>query len=227
MITQAIEDYLKIIYKLTSGDTPVTTNAIAERLSISQASVTGMIKKLADLKLIKHTPYHGVALTEGGKKIALEIIRHHRLLELYLAETLGYSWDQVHAEAEKLEHVISEDFEDKVAELLGHPTIDPHGAPIPTKDGKVLERKLIALTTAKIGQTVVVQQVSDSDSEMLRYLGEIGIFPNVVLEIVDRAPFEGPILIRVKKNEHHLSRVLTDNILVAPTDHDDMRSAAA
>jgi DtxR family Mn-dependent transcriptional regulator len=227
MITQAVEDYLKIVYKLTSGGAPATTNAIAERLSVSQASVTGMIKKLADLKLIKHTPYHGVALTEAGEKIALEIIRHHRLLELYLSQALGYSWDQVHEEAEKLEHVISEDFEDKVSELLGHPTIDPHGAPIPTKDGKIVERELIVLTVATISQTVIVQQVSDSDSEMLRYLGELGIFPNVVLEIVDRAPFDGPTLIRIGKTEHHLGRRLTDNILVAQTDQGNMHSAAA
>ncbi len=216
MITQAIQDYLKTIYKLGTDGKPVTTNAIAERLEVSQASVTGMMKKLADLKLISHTPYYGVELTASGRKIALEIIRHHRLLELYLAEALGYSWDRVHEEAEKLEHVISEEFEDRMAEFLGHPKTDPHGAPIPTKDGKIEERELSRLTTAASGQKVRVEQVSDKDPEMLRYLGKIGIYPDVELQVIDKAPFDGPLTVRIGKTEHHLGSGLTDNILVSP-----------
>jgi DtxR family Mn-dependent transcriptional regulator len=174
MITRAIQDYLKTIYKLGDARQRVSTNAIAERMKVSQASVTGMLKKLSDLKLITHVPYYGVKLADAGQKIALEIIRHHRLLELYLAEALGYSWDQVHDEAEKLEHHISEEFEDKMAEVLGNPTIDPHGAPIPTKDGQIEESPLVCLTKTESGQKVRIAQVSDNDPEMLRYLAGIG-----------------------------------------------------
>ncbi len=214
MITQAIQDYLKIIFKLTNNGKAVSTNAIAERLQISQASVTGMIKKLSDLKLTNHRPYYGVELTQTGRKIALEIIRHHRLLELYLAEALGYSWDQVHDEAEKLEHVISEEFEDKMAKILGNPTTDPHGAPIPSKEGEMEERALVPLTAAEAGQKVLVKQVRDSDPEMLRYLGEIGIYPEVRLHILEKAPFGGPLLIKIGEGKHHLGGTLTDNIMI-------------
>ncbi len=214
MITHAIQDYLKAIYKIGATGRTVSTNAIAERLAVSQASVTGMMKKLDELKLIRHTPYRGVELTEAGRKIALEVIRHHRLLELYLAEALGYSWDKVHDEAEQLEHVISEEFENRMAEVLGHPTTDPHGAPIPTKDGEVLERALTPLTEARAGQHVRIEQVSDSDPEMLRYLGALGIYPQVEIEVVKKAPFDGPLLVRLGNAEHHLGQRVTDNIWV-------------
>ena len=213
MITQAVQDYLKVIFKLASSGN-VSTNAIAERLQISQASVTGMIKKLSDLRLTTYKPYYGVQLTQTGRKIALEIIRHHRLLELYLAEALGYSWDQVHDEAEKLEHVISEEFEDKMAKILGNPTADPHGAPIPSKDGEMEERTLVPLTAAEAGQKVLVKQVSDSDPEMLRYLGEIGIYPEVKLHVLEKAPFGGPLLVQVGEDKHHLGGTVTDNIMI-------------
>ncbi|NIR50131.1 metal-dependent transcriptional regulator [candidate division KSB1 bacterium] len=215
MITQTVQDYLKIIYKLGSKGETVTTNAIAERLNVSQASVTGMIKKLAELKLVTHTPYRGVELTQAGRKIALEIIRHHRLLELYLAQALGYSWDEVHDEAEKLEHVISEDFETRMAEALGNPTTDPHGAPIPSKDGEIVERSLVPLTQAKAGQRVTIEQVSDSDPTMLRYLGDLGIYPKVEIDVLEKAPFDGPLLIQLGDNQHHLGETVTDNILVS------------
>ncbi len=215
MITQAVEDYLKVIYNLGVDGDSVTTNAISEGMGVSQASVTGMIKKLAELKLIRHTPYHGVELTNAGQKIALETIRHHRLLELYLAEALDYSWDQVHDEAEKLEHVISEEFEDKMAQFLGHPTIDPHGAPIPSKDGVIEERELVTLTSTDAGQKVRIEQVSDRDPDMLRYLGNLGIYPEVELHIIEKAPFEGPLLIKVGKKQHYLGPALTDRIMVS------------
>ncbi len=215
MITQAVEDYLKVIYNLGVDGDSVTTNAISEGMGVSQASVTGMIKKLAELKLIRHTPYHGVELTNAGQKIALETIRHHRLLELYLAEALDYSWDQVHDEAEKLEHVISEEFEDKMAQFLGHPTIDPHGAPIPSKDGVIEERELVTLTSTDAGQKVRIEQVSDRDPDMLRYLGNLGIYPEVELHIIEKAPFEGPLLIKVGEKQHYLGPALTDRIMVS------------
>ena len=217
MITQAVQDYLKIIFKLANNGKAVSTNAIAEKLQISQASVTGMIKKLSDLKLTTHRPYYGVELTQTGRKIALEIIRHHRLLELYLAEALGYSWDQVHDEAEKLEHVISEEFEDKMAKILGNPTADPHGAPIPSKDGLIEERTLECLSVIDAGQKVQVKEVSDKDPEMLRYLGDIGIFPEVMIDVMEKAPFGGPLLIKVAGKEYNLGERLTDNILVSQT----------
>ncbi|MCH7677763.1 metal-dependent transcriptional regulator [candidate division KSB1 bacterium] len=216
MITQAVQDYLKVIFKLASSGN-VSTNAIAERLQISQASVTGMIKKLSDLRLTTYKPYYGVELTKTGRKIALEIIRHHRLLELYLAEALGYSWDQVHDEAEKLEHVISEELEDKMAKILGNPTADPHGAPIPSKDGIIEERSLECLSVIDAGQKVQVKQVSDKDPEMLRYLGDIGIFPDVMIDVMEKAPFGGPLLIKVAGKEYNLGERLTDNILVSQT----------
>ena len=174
-----------------------------------------MIKKLAELKLIHHTPYHGVELTQAGEKIALEIIRHHRLLELYLAEALGYSWDRVHDEAEKLEHVISEEFEDKIAEFLENPSRDPHGASIPTKDGAIEERALIPLTSAEAGQTVKIERVGDNKPEMLRYLSDIGIYPKVIIDVIKKAPFGGPLLIKVGKKKHYLGEELTNNIFVS------------
>ncbi len=215
MITQAVQDYLKVIFKLSHNDKPVNKGAIAGRLRVSQASVTGMVKKLSELQLTYHEPYRGVRLTKAGRKIALEIIRHHRLLELYLAEALGYSWDQVHEEAEKLEHHISEEFEDKMSKVLGDPEFDPHGAPIPTKDGILPERKLRTLTEVIAGERVQIKQVSDSDPEMLRYLGRIGIYPDSELDVIDKAPFGGPLHVRVADVEHHLGENLTNQIYVA------------
>lgn len=216
MITKAIEDYLKIIYKLSETKGKVTTNAISERLGISQASVTGMLKKLSELKLIRYTPYYGVELSQAGKKIALEVIRHHRLLELYLAEALGFTWDKVHEEAERLEHVISEEFEEKMAEFLGHPSTDPHGAPIPSKDGAIEKRSLIPLSKIEAGNRVEIKQVSDRDPEMLRYLGKIGIYPEVVIDVLEKVPFGGSLLVQVGKNKHYLGEGLTNNIFVEP-----------
>jgi len=219
MITQAIEDYLKIIYKLSSGQNnkSVSTNAVAECMSVTQASVTGMMKKLFDLNLIDYKRYHGVTLTEAGEKIALEILRHHRLLELYLAEALGFSWDKVHAEAEKLEHHISEEFEEKIAELLGHPLFDPHGAPIPTKDGFVPKRNLQTLTLAAVGSTVFVQQVIDEEPEVLRYLGNLGVYPGCEIKVLGKAPFSGPLKIQIAGAEYHLGEKLTNQIFIEAT----------
>lgn len=217
MITEAIQDYLKVIYKVEETGEEVTTNAIAERLQVTQPSVTGMVKKLSEMNLINYTPYQRVELTEAGRKIALEVIRHHRLLELYLAKAMGYSWDRVHQEAEKLEHVISEEFEDKMAEMLGQPTSDPHGAPIPGKDGTIEQRNLMALTEVAACRTVLVKQVSDRDPEKLRYLAGIGIYPEVILIIIEKAPFRGPISIKIGETVHYLGSGLTDIIFVTPT----------
>ena len=217
MLSDNVQDYLKAIYKLSTDGGEVTISAIAERLTVSAASVTNMMKKLADLKLVRHTPYQGVELTPAGRKVALEVIRHHRLLELYLSEALGYSWDQVHAEAEKLEHHISEEFEDKIAASLGNPTRDPHGDPIPTRDGVMRERLHHSLAEQPaVGQSATVRRVSDHSAEQLRYLGELGLRPDATFTVLERAPFNGPIRLRLGKKEISVGKELADEIFVAP-----------
>ena len=170
MLSDAIQDYLKAIFKLSrargSGGT-VTTSDLAARLQVSAASATNMIKKLAEMRLLDHRPYQGVELTPSGEKIALEIVRHHRLLELYLRETLGYEWDQVDAEADRLEHAISEDFEDRIDKALGHPTVGAHGEPIPTKDGVIADPDYARLSDLSTGQRGRIRQVSDRDPDNL------------------------------------------------------------
>ena len=215
MVTHATQDYLKVIFKLSRDRKAVSTNAIADKMDVSQASVTAMLKKLSELKLITYTPYYGVNLTHPGRKIALEIIRHHRLLELYLFEALGYSWDRVHEEAEKLERVISEEFEEKIVHFLDNPTIDPHGAPIPGKDGKIQEHVLVPLTDAEVGQKVRVERVSDSDSGMLRYMEKIGILPEVEMEVLEKAPFRGPLRIQIGEKQIHMGESLSNQILIS------------
>jgi DtxR family Mn-dependent transcriptional regulator len=197
VISQAIQDYLKMIYHLQEADKKVTITAISEEMGVSAASVTNMVKKLAEMGLLHHTPYQEVTLTSPGEKIALEVIRHHRLLEMYLKETLGYSWDQVHEEAETLEHVISEEFEERIDKALGRPKTDPHGSPIPGRDGKIVKRKLLPLTDAGVGEFVTVQWVKVQDPERLRYLESLGLLPGVEVKILEKKPFEGPIVILV------------------------------
>jgi DtxR family Mn-dependent transcriptional regulator len=200
-LSQSVEDYLKVIYQLETEGPGATTNNIAEMMEVSSASVTNMLKRLARLNLIEHTSYKGAKLTEAGCKIALEILRHHRLLELYLKEIMGYGWDEVHEEAEKLEHHISEQFEDKIAELLNYPTHDPHGDPIPTKDGIMPKMALLPLTDASINNQYIIGRVRDQESELLRYFEEIGVIPGVQIRIIDKAPFNGPILVKLEDVE--------------------------
>ena len=194
-LSQALEDYLKVIYVLEADGEKATTTAIAQALEVSNASVTNMLKKLAGMNLIVHESYKGAELSPAGKKVALEILRHHRLLELYLKEVMGYSWDEVHDEAEKLEHHISEQFEDRIAELLNHPTHDPHGDPIPSKDGVMPEKATLALQDAELNTLYVVGRVKDQNPELLRYLEKQGVLPGVELTIVEKAPFDGPVAI--------------------------------
>ncbi len=221
MITRAVEDYLKAIYKLQGPGKPVSTATLAEKLGVAQASVTGMIKKLAGMKLARYTPYYGVALTREGEKVALEIIRHHRLLELYLAEAMGYTWDKVHEEAERLEHVISEEFEERMDELLGRPTHDPHGAPIPTKEGEIEDSPTQTLAEVDTGASIVIKRVSDRNPEKLRYLANLGLYPSVRLKVIDKAPFGGPICVRVGDKESYLGRELAGEILVAACENSE------
>lgn len=216
MMSHAVEDYIKAIYEIEEDFGQVTTSLLAVHLGVAPASVTGMIQKLARARprLVNYERHRGVSLTAAGRKIALEVIRHHRLLELYLAEALGYEWDKVDAEAEKLEHVISEEFEDKIAALLGDPAYDPHGDPIPGKDGSVQEASRLALTDAAAGQTVRVARVRDDDPAFLRYLAELGITLQTPLIITGKSPFDGPLHVTVGKRAHALGRIVTDKIFV-------------
>ena len=214
LATQAIEDYLKTVLILKTGNQKASTSAIAERLEVAQASVTGMLKKLAEMKLVVYSPYRGVELTAAGEKIALEVIRHHRLLELYLAEAMGYSWDKVHDEAERLEHYISEEFEEKMDQFLGQPKLDPHGSPIPTKEGHMPDLTCFALSATDPGKRVIVRMVSDQEPEKLRYLGKLGIYPRSKITVLEKAPFDGPIHIQVDDTQHHISSELARVIWV-------------
>lgn len=214
MLTQAVEDYLKVVYKLQDVHNQVTTNGVAERMNVSAASVTNMVKKLAELGLVTHVPYQGITLTEAGQKVALEVIRHHRLIELYLAEAMGYSWDKVDAEAELLEHVISEEFEDKIDEMLGYPTTDPHGSPIPTKDGVIDKRRYDRLVDIEPGCSAVVQRIPDSDPDLLRYLETLGLKPETELAVIRKEPFDGPVLVRIGETEHHVGHQVASVVLV-------------
>ncbi|MTI87178.1 MAG: metal-dependent transcriptional regulator [Balneolaceae bacterium] len=211
-LSPSIEDYLKAIYVLESEDKSATTTRIADALEVSSASVTNMVKKLAKMNLLEHQSYKGVSLTNAGQKIALEILRHHRLLELYLKEVMGYSWDEVHDEAEKLEHHISEQFEDRIDELLNHPTHDPHGDPIPSKDGVMPEMAQLAITDAPLNEEFLIGRVKDQDPELLRYLEELGVIPGVKIEVIERAPFNGPVKLKVEEKEETLGYNIAEQI---------------
>jgi DtxR family Mn-dependent transcriptional regulator len=213
-ISPAIEDYLKAIYTLELTNPQVTTSLLAEHIGVKPASVTGMLKTLAELNLVSYTPYHGVELTVGGRRIALEVVRHHRLIELYLVEALGYSWDEVHDEAEALEHVISEKLEARIAARLGDPSFDPHGDPIPTLEGMLPSGDDVSLADLSVGDTAGIVRVCDQHPERLRYLAELGLVPGATLEVVASAPFEGPVSVRVDGQVHPVDRRLAREIYV-------------
>ncbi|SMO54912.1 metal-dependent transcriptional regulator [Fodinibius sediminis] len=215
VLSQAIEDYLKTIYTLQSEGDRASTTQIAKSLEVSSASATNMIKRLAKMGLVDYKSYKGSRLTTSGRKIALEIIRHHRLLELYLLEVMGYSWDEVHDEAEKLEHHISERFEDKIAKLLDDPTHDPHGDPIPTKEGLMPEMDSQPLINAEVNQQYIVSRVKDQDPEVLRYLEEIGLLPGVKITIKEKGPFKGPITLLVESDQQVVGNEVACSIFVA------------
>jgi DtxR family Mn-dependent transcriptional regulator len=209
LASSAVEDYAKAIHSLQGSDgEDVSNNALAGRLGVSPAAASGMTKRLTHLGLVHHRPYRGVRLTPKGEQVALEVIRHHRLLELYLAESLGVPWDRVHDEAEVLEHVLSEDLEERIAEQLGDPTRDPHGDPIPTRDGRIEEVPGQALHELEPGARGTFVRVSDSDPEMLRYLSDRGIAPGATFEVEDRQPFDGPLFVRFGAEVHALGSTL-------------------
>jgi DtxR family Mn-dependent transcriptional regulator len=205
----AVEDYAKTIFALQAEQGgPVTTTALAERLGVTPASASGMVKKLCEFGLVEHKPYKGVELTPKGRRVALEVLRHHRLLEAYLASSLGLPWDRVHDEAEVLEHVLSEELEELIAAKLGHPTHDPHGDPIPSADLELAEEPHECLASLDAGDTGVLVRVSDAEPEMLRYLAERGIAPGDRFEVIERQPFDGPLFVRFGVNVHVLGGAL-------------------
>jgi DtxR family Mn-dependent transcriptional regulator len=213
-LSVSIENYLKTIYLLQQENMQVGTNVLAERLNVKPASVSGMLKKLGDLQLVSHTPYYGVMLTSAGERIALEVIRHHRLIELYLVEALGYTWDEVHSEAEELEHVISEKLEARIAAWLGNPTHDPHGDPIPSAEGTLPNGPSRPLSTLAVEEHGIIRQVLVQDSNRLRYLAGLGLVPGAEVRLVAREPFDGPIIVRVDSVNHVLDPRLAQTIIV-------------
>ena len=213
-LSPPIEDYLKTIYMLHEREGAASTTAIAAALEVTPASVTGMIKKLAEMKLVRHAPYQDVELTRSGEKSALEIVRHHRLLELFLMEALGYTWDEVHAEADVLEHVISEEFEERMAARLRYPAVDPHGDPIPTKDGTLKARKERALLSLQAGESAQITHINDTHSEMLRYAASLGLAPMTRLTLIEAEPFGGSLRVKIGKAEKSIGRELAAQIFV-------------
>jgi DtxR family Mn-dependent transcriptional regulator len=205
-LSSAVEDYAKAIYALETRKEghAVSTNAIAERMGVTAASASGMVKRLGELGLVAHQPYRGVSLTEQGRRVALEVMRHHRLLELYLVETLGVPWDRVHQEAEVLEHVLSEELEELIAAKLGHPTHDPHGDPIPTRELTIAEEATESLQSLDGGDNGTFARISDSDPDMLRFLADRGIKPGDRFEVLEKQPFGGPLFVRFGDEVHVL-----------------------
>lgn len=213
-LTAAHEDYLKAIYQLASQDVKVNNSALAQQLRVSPASTTNMVKRLAELGLVVYEPYQEIELTEAGQKVALEVLRHHRLLELYLHQKLNLPWDQVHDEAERLEHVISEALEDAIAHALGNPTTDPHGDPIPTKEGHVDMVYGIPLTMGEISHPYRLVRVLLQDQERLAYLGTLGLHPGAELTLRRVAPFDGPLMVETGGEYHPLAHEMAEALIV-------------
>jgi len=214
-VTGPVEDYLKAIYELARGGVAVATTALAAQLNVAPPSVTGMVRRLADQGLLTHERYHGVRLTPQGRLVALRTLRRHRVIEAYLAEALGYSWDEVHDEAERLEHAASDDLVDRMAAAIGEPSVDPHGAPIPSRDGAVEEEeRLCTLGDVKVGATAEVMRISDDDPDLLRYLTDLEIKRGSTVRVVERAPFGGPITLKVGGSIRAIGPALAERLFV-------------
>jgi DtxR family Mn-dependent transcriptional regulator len=215
-LTAPVEDYLKAIYTIGRGTGAAATNEIAQRLALAPASVSGMVRRLADQGLLAYERYHGVKLTETGRRAALRTLRRHRVIEAYLAQALGYPWDRVHAEAERLEHAASDELVDRMAVTMGEPEFDPHGAPIPTRDGAVDETEYTSLAELAVGTPGVVVRVADEDPAMLRYLAELSVVPGKRVTVKARAPYGGPITLVVGRAEISVGPALAAHVLTAP-----------
>ena len=214
-LTRSVEDYLKAIYRLSPQGRPASTSEIAQRLDLAPASVSGMVKRLSEQGLLEHVPYKGVQLTPEGRRAALRMLRRHRLIEAYLVAFLGYTWDTVHDEAERLEHAVSDTLVDRMAAVLGHPAVDPHGDPIPTPDGDILEVASTPLAEVPAGATVEIRQVEEGQPDRLRYIASIGLRPGVRVSVVDRQPFQGPITIEVEGRRHAIGNELAQVVRCA------------
>lgn len=216
-ISRAHQDYLKAIYLLQSPDQGANTSAIAQALQVSPASATGMVKRLAEAGYLEHMPYQGVRLTPAGEQVALQMVRHHRLIELFLHELLEIPWDQVHGEAERLEHAMSEEVVEAIARKLGYPSVDPHGDPIPDRDGSLAEASTgIPLVTLETGQLARLSRVHLQDGDRLRYLGSLGLYPGATVRITKREPFDGPLTVQVDGLSHVLAHGLAYLLSVTP-----------
>ena len=217
-LTRSVEDYLKAVYALTERAESASTSALAESLDVQPASVTGMVKRLAECGYLEHARYHGVRLTEAGSREALRIIRRHRILETYLHMHLGYSWENVHQEAERLEHAASDALIDRMAAILKHPSHDPHGAPIPTPSGEIEVSEFVTLNEVAPGVAVQIRAVQDEDPDRLRYLETLGLVPGVRITVRERAPFDGPttVSVGIRGDEEVIGSDLADGIFVIP-----------
>ncbi len=207
-LTRSVEDYLKAIYRLSPEGRPASTSHIASLLELSPASVSGMVKRLSEQGLLEHVPYKGVQLTTEGRRAALRMVRRHRLIEAYLVAMLGYTWDTVHDEAERLEHAVSDALVERMAAVLGNPTVDPHGDPIPTADGAIEEPDWLPLSEVAEERTVELRRVDESQPERLRYIASVGLTPGVAVTVLDRQPFQGPITILVTGQTHVIAHEL-------------------
>lgn len=213
VLTRSAEDYLKAIYHLTCEGGPATTNQLAEALGLAPASVSGMLKRLADQELVDHEPYRGVTLSPAGKQIALRMLRRHRLIEAYLVAHLGYSWDTVHDEAERLEHAVSDTLVERMAKVLGDPLEDPHGDPIPGPDGSLAEVVYVPLAELAVGEEAEIRRVSTSQADRLRYMSAAGLVPGTRITVTARDPFRGPIRLRLGKREQVIGHELAMMVL--------------
>jgi DtxR family Mn-dependent transcriptional regulator len=201
-VTRSVEDYLKAIYQLAATGGTVGTSGIAQRLELSAPSVSAMVKRLSEQRLVEHVPYRGVVLTEEGRRIALRMLRRHRLIEAYLVARLGYTWDTVHEEAERLEHAVSDTLVERMAAALGNPGFDPHGDPIPTAEGALPEQRCVPLAEVAVGDTVRIARVDEREPERLRYIASFGLQPGAEVTVLDHQPFRGPITVRTHGRRH-------------------------
>lgn len=214
-LTRSVEDYLKAIYRLTPEGRPASTSEIAHLLELSAPSVSGMVKRLSELGLLEHLPYKGVQLTAEGRRAALRMVRRHRLIESYLVEFLGYSWDTVHQEAERLEHAVSDTLVERMAAALGHPSVDPHGDPIPTADGAIEEPATTPLAVLEAGDTAEIVRVVENNADRLRYLASLGLKPGAMITVLDRQPFSGPVTIETRGEIQVIGQALALVLLCA------------
>jgi len=212
-LTRSVEYYLKAIYRLSPEGRPAATSDIARLLELSAPSVSGMVKRLSELGFLEHIPYKGVQLTEAGRRAALRMVRRHRLIEAYLVQFLGYSWDTVHPEAERLEHAVSDTLVERMATALGHPAADPHGDPIPEPDGSIREPASVPLSELPVGETAEIVRVNEREPERLRYLASLGLTPGSVVTLRDRQPFDGPVTVESGGEHHVLGHPLADVVL--------------